>query len=87
MYSTYDQEKSVAVGRFIRTLKNKIYEYMTSVSQCSILILQLDDMVNKYNNIYHSTIKMKPLDVKSSACIDFAKVLKFKVSNHVKGSK
>ena len=33
MYSTYDQEKSVAVGRFIRTLKNKIYEYMTSVSQ------------------------------------------------------
>ena len=32
MYSTYDKEKSVVAERFIRTLKNKIYKYMTSIS-------------------------------------------------------
>ena len=34
---------------------------------------KLDDIVNKYNNTYHSTIKMKPVDVKSNAYIDSSK--------------
>ena len=34
---------------------------------------KLDDIDNKYNNTYHSTIKMKPADVKSSPYIDFNK--------------
>ena len=34
---------------------------------------ELDDIVTKYNNSYHSTIKMKPVDVKSSTYIDFNK--------------
>ena len=45
---------------------------MTSVSKC-VYIDQLDDMVNKYNNTYHDTIKMKPVDVKSNGYIDFSK--------------
>ena len=51
-----------------------------------------DNIVYKYNNIYPSTIKMKPLDVKSSTYIDFDKKNnkedpKFKVGDHVAISK
>ena len=38
MYSTHNEDKSVIAERFIRTLKNKIYKYMTSVLKMSILI-------------------------------------------------
>ena len=34
---------------------------------------KLDNIVNKYNNTYHNTIKMKPVDVKSSTYIDSSK--------------
>ena len=49
-------------------------------------------MVNKYNNTYHSTIKMKPVDVKSNTCIDSSKDInykdpKFKVGDFVRISK
>ena len=52
----------------------------------------LDDIVNKYNNTYHRTIKMKPVDVKPSTYIDFTKENnkegpKCKVGNHVRISK
>ena len=63
MYSTHDEGKSVPAERFIRTFKNKIYRFMTSVSQ-NVYIDKLDGIVNNYNNTYHSTIKMKPVDVK-----------------------
>ena len=33
MYSTHNEGKSVIAEKFIRTLKNKIYKYMTSVSK------------------------------------------------------
>ena len=62
MYSTHNEEKSVIGRRFIRTLKNKIHKYMTSVSR-NVYIDKLDDIMNKYNNTCHSTIKMKPVDV------------------------
>ena len=65
----HNKEKSVVAERFIRTLKNKIYKYMTSVSK-NVYIGKLDDKVNKHNNTYHSTIKMKPVDVKSSTYSD-----------------
>ena len=86
IHSTHNEGKSVVAERFIRTLKNKIYKYMTSVSK-NRYINKLDDIVNKCSNTYHSTIKMKPLDVKSSTCIDFGiennnKNPKFKVSDH-----
>ena len=72
MSSTHNEGKSVIAGRFIRTLKKKIYKYMTSISQ-NLYIDKLDDMVNKYNNTHHSTIIMKPVDVKSSTYIDSSK--------------
>ena len=64
MYSTNNEEKSVIAERFIKTLKNKIYKYMTSMSK-NVYIDKLDDIVKKYNNTHHTSIKMKPDDVKS----------------------
>ena len=63
MCSTHNEGKSVVAERFIITLKNEMYKYMTSVSN-NVYINKLDDIVNNYNNTYHSTIKMKSVDVK-----------------------
>ena len=65
MYSAHNEGKSVAVERFIRYLKNKIHKHLSSISKNV-----LADIVNKYNNKYHNIIKLKPVDVKSSKCID-----------------
>ena len=62
MYSVHKEGKSVVAERFIRTLKNKIYKYMNSVPK-NVFIDKLDDIVDKYNNTYRSTIKIKPVDV------------------------
>ena len=62
MYSTYNEGKSVAAERFIRTLKNKLYKHMTATDK-NVFYDVLDDAINKYNNTKHSTIKMKPIDV------------------------
>ena len=56
MYSTNNEVKSVIAERFSKTLKTKIYKCMTSMSK-NVYIDKLDDIVNKYNNTYHSTIK------------------------------
>ena len=90
-YSTHNEGKSLVAERFITTLKNKIYKYMTSLSK-SVYIDKLDNIVNKYNNTYHRKIKMKPVDVKSSTDIDFDKENnekdpKFKVGEDVEISK
>ena len=69
MYSTYNEPKSVVAERFIRTLNNKIYKHMTSISK-NVCNDKLDHTVIEYNNTYHSTIKMKPVDVKPSTYID-----------------
>ena len=91
MYSTYIEGKSVVAERFIRTLKNKTHKFMTSISK-NVYIGILDYIVKKYNHTYHSTIKMKPIDVKSSKYIYFVKKNnkedpKFKVDDHVRLSK
>ena len=69
MYSIYNEGKSVVAERFIRTLKTKIYKYMTSISK-NVYINKLNDIVNEYNNTYHRTIKMEPVDVKDNTYID-----------------
>ena len=61
---------AVVAERFIRTLKNKIYKYMTAISK-NAYTKKLDEIVDKYNNKYHRTIKMKPIDVISSTYTDF----------------
>ena len=64
---------------------------MNSVSK-NVYTDKLDDIVNEYNNRYHRTIKMKPVDVKDHTHIDLKKEFndknpKFKVSDHVRISK
>ena len=91
MCSTHNEGKSVVAENFIRSLKNKIYNYMTSISK-NVYIDKLDDIVYEYNNTYHRTIKMKPIDVKDNTCIIIGKEvndedLKFKVGDHVRISK
>ena len=91
MYSTHNEEKSVVAERFIITLKNKIYKYMTSISK-NVYIDKMDDIVNEYNNTYHSTIKMKPIHVKDNTYINIDKDVndkdpEFKVGDHVRISK
>ena len=69
MYSTKKEEKPAVAEKFIRTLKNKISN--NTVSKKSVSIDKLDDIVSKYNNAYHRTTKVKPIDVKISTCIGF----------------
>ena len=45
MYSTHNEGKSVVAERFIRTIKNMIYKYMTSILK-NVYIDKLDDIVN-----------------------------------------
>ena len=80
MYSAHNEGKSVAAERFIRTSKNKTYKYMTSISK-KMYIDKLVDIVNKYNNTYHSTIRIKPVNVKSNTYIDFNKELMKNILN------
>ena len=87
MYSIHNKGKSVVAERFIRTLKTKIYKYMTSVSK-NVYIDKLDDIVHEYNNTYHRKIKIKLVDVKDNTYVDSRKKLddkdpKFKVGDHV----
>ena len=62
IYSTYNEGKSLVAERFIRTLKNKLYKYMAATGK-NVYYDVLNDVVNKYNNTKHSTIKMKPIDI------------------------
>ena len=94
MYSTYNEEKSVVAERFIRTLKNKIFKHMTAFSK-NVYFDVLDDIVNKYNNTVHKTIKMKPIDITDDAEYNEdsmelhsnKKDPKFKVGDHIRISK
>ena len=85
--------KSVVAERFIRTLKTKIYKYMTSLLK-NAYIDKLDDIMSEYNNTYHRTIKMKPVDVKDNTYIDSMELSrsndkdpKFKVGDSVRINK
>ena len=91
MYSTHNEGKSVVAGRFIRTLKSKINKHITSISK-NMYIDKLDDIVDEYNNTYHTKIKMKPINVKDNTYINTDKEInnkdpKFKVGDHVRISK
>ena len=91
MYSIHNEGKCVVAERFIRTLQTKIYKYMTSVSK-NVYIDKIEDIVSEYNNAYHRTIKMKPVDGKDNTYVDSNKEIndkdpKFKIGNHVRISK
>ena len=91
MYSTYNEGQSVVAERFIRTLKNKLYKHMTATSK-NVYYDVLYDVVNKYNNTKHSTIKMKPIDVRDNNKIVYIdehneKDSRFKVGDRVRISR
>ena len=91
MYSTYNEGKSVVAERFVRTLKNKFYKHMTAIGK-NVYCDVLDDAVNKYNGTKHSTIKMKPINVKINNKIVYIdghneKDSRFKVGDRVRISK
>ena len=80
MYSTHNKGKSVVAKGFIRTLKNKVYKYMSSISK-NVYIDKLDNILNEYNNTYHRTIKMKPIDAKKIHILILIKKLMIKILN------
>ena len=91
MYSTYNEGKSIAAERFIRTLKNKIFKHMTAISR-NVYFDVLDDSVNKWNSTVHRTIKIKPIDVTSDSYAEYNENSNkndpdFKVGDHVRISK
>ena len=89
----HNEGKSVIAERFIRTLKTKIYKYITSIAK-NVHIDKLNDIVNEYINTYHRTTKMKTDDVKDNTYIDSIELHsskevnykdpKFKVGDHVR---
>ena len=88
MYSIHNEGKSVVAEIFIGTLKNKIFKHMTAISK-NVCFDVLDYIVNKYNNIIHRIIKMKPVDVEGNIYIDSKKEVndkdpKSKVGGHVR---
>ena len=91
MYSTYNGGKSVIAEGFIRTLKNNIFKHMTATSK-NVYFDVFDDIVNKYNNTVHITIKMEPIDFTGDSHDEYnedfnKKDPKFKISDHVRISK
>ena len=72
----------------------KIYYISPILYFGAFLIFNIDNIniVNEYNNTYHRTIKMKPVDVKDNTYIEFEKEVnnkdpKFKIGDHVRISK
>ena len=72
MYSTRNEGKSVVAEKFIRNLKSKFYKHMTSIPK-NMYIDKLDDIVNEYNNTYHRTIIVNPIDVRDNTYINIGK--------------
>ena len=70
MYSAHNEGKSVFAERFVKTLKNKIYKHMTAVGK-NVYFDVLDDIAKKYNNSFHSSIKMKPKDVANNSFVEY----------------
>ena len=90
MYSLIER-KSVMAERFIRALKNNIYKYITAVSK-KVYINMLNEIIDKYNNTYHRTIRMKSTNVKSGPYIEHCvehndKDPNFKIGDHARISK
>ena len=87
IFSTYNKGKSVVAERFITTLKNKILKHMTAVLRNVYF-----DIVNKYSNTVHRSIKTNPIYIKSDSYPEYNEDSnetdpKFKVGDYVRISK
>ena len=80
MCSTYNEGKSVAVERFIRTLKSKSFKHVCVVSK-NVYFDVLDDIADKYNNTVHRSIKMETIDVTPILMLNKMNILMKKILN------
>ena len=85
------KENSLMMKDFFRTLKNKIFKHMTAISK-NVYYDVLNDIVDKYNNTVHRTIKMKPIEVTNDYYAEYNEIgnkkdPKFKVVDNVRISK
>ena len=78
MYSTFNEERSAVAERFIRTLKNKIFKHMTAISK-NVYFDVLHDIVDKYNNTVHRTIKLKPVERLKERLKEIKEILNLKL--------
>ena len=84
-------KENLVAERFIKTLKDKFFKHMTALSK-NVYFDVLDNIVNKYNNTVHRTIKMKPIDVTTDSYAECnedsnKRNPRFKVGDHVRISK
>ena len=61
IYSTHNEGKSVVAGRFIKTLKGKVYKTVAANDNRSYFSY-LNELVDQHNNTYHCPIGEKPAD-------------------------
>ena len=95
-YSTFSNLKASICERFNRTLKTKMWKEFNFRGTYKWIDI-LPDLVSKYNNTKHRTVKMKPKDVTSSTADPLKRIYqsrpsvtskpKFKVGDHVRVSK
>ena len=74
MYSTFNEGKSTVAERFIRTLKNKIFKHMTTISK-NVYFDVLDDIANKYNSTFIELLKRNLLRLRVILMLNTAKIL------------
>ena len=82
-YHTYNRDIKCSIcERYNRTILNKIYKNFT-LNNNTIWINDLDKLVNEYNNSYHRSIKMKPIDASKKSNQDIVRnnLYNFKVTN------
>ena len=85
MYSKHNEEKSVVPEIFIRTLKSKIYKYVTLVSK-NLYIDKSDDIVNEYEihmkeNLKSSLLMLSLVIMLNTMLILMIRILSFKLVN------
>ena len=61
LYSTQSELKVIMAETFYQRLMNKI-SYVFTEHNSFRYVDDINDMINKYNNTYHSSIKMMPLE-------------------------
>ena len=62
MNFSYNESKSVIAERFIKTLKSKIYKWVTANDSKCYLPYLLGNLVDQYNNSYYHSINKKPIN-------------------------
>lgn len=61
IYSTFNEGKAVVIERFNRTMKARMWKYFTAHDTKKYINI-LDKLIDQYNNNYHSSIKMTPVE-------------------------